>query len=95
MRQNYSFHEALKVIKDLEHNVLYHNGKIDTTAFDECIRKHIEPKTYTRYLLWKCDVFVDVLGIALSVESVYQGEVKRSEVIEWLENFKEEHHQLV
>lgn len=61
--------------------------------FCAALREKVPAEIYTQYLLWRCDIFVDVYQICQDVCNVYF-DITPLQVVEWLEQHKEEHHDL-
>ena len=63
-------------------------------AYYEELRKKVEPETYVKYELWKCDINVDVDYIVVETLAIYKEAVTRLDVMSWILEHKEEHHVL-
>ena len=57
---------------------------------DKDLSEKVSPELYTRYQLWKCDIYIDAYNIALVVESVYGDKVSRNQIYNWLNEYKRE-----
>lgn len=87
-------------IKDAQEQVLYRTSSNEPMkemqnnleAYYARLREKVEPETYVRYELWKCDIYVD-LGYIISVTtSIYGDKVSREQVTGWVFKHIEKHH---
>lgn len=86
--------EDIQTIKD---ECLYNKTK----TLKECIkdynkrlREEIEPEIYVKYMLWQCDIYVDVYSIIVASKIIYP-QLKDEQIVKWLNDNKEAHHQYI
>lgn len=87
--------EDIQKIKD---ECLYGNKtqtlKERIKEYNKRLREEIDPELYVKYVLWQCDIYVDVYSIIVAAENVYP-QLEDEQIVSWLNNNKEEHHQFV
>lgn len=89
-------------IKDAQRDVLYRTTSDapmqemadNMKAYYEVLREKVAPKTYVRYELWTCDIFVDVQYIISVTKAIYKDKVTRDQIMSWICKYKEDHHVL-
>ena len=87
-------------IKDAQEQVLYRTSSNEPMkemqnnleAYYARLREKVEPETYVRYELWKCDIYVDMEYIILVTEAIYGDKVSREQVTGWVFKHIEKQH---
>lgn len=84
-------------IQKLKNECLYDKTK----TFKQCLREYnkrvresIQPEVYVKFMIWQCDIYVDVYSIIVAAENVYP-QLEDEQIRGWLDKYKEEHHQFV
>lgn len=83
-------------IKDAKNSTLYakENAALSLKEriqlYNEELRKNVSPCLYTQYMIWQCDVYVDVTCITMAVNHVFGTD--EGTIIGWINRFKEPHH---
>lgn len=83
-------------IIDLREKFLYGSDEPiseKTKKYNSALLACVKPEIYTQYLLWQCDIYVDVKMIELVVAHVYA--IGANTIDEWIKQHKEPHHILV
>lgn len=62
-------------------------------AYKKKLRDNVDPEIYTRYQIWRCDIYVDVAQIIYDVCEVYP-DVTKEQVLNWIVKYKADHHEL-
>lgn len=87
-------------IKDAQEQVLYRTSSNEPMkemqnnleAYYARLREKVEPETYVRYELWKCDIYVDMEYIILVTAEIYGDKVSREQVTGWVFKHIEKQH---
>lgn len=83
-------------IIDLREKFLYGSDKPlkeKISQYKAALRACVNPEIYTQYLLWQCDIYVDVEQIEVVASHVYGTPI--AQINEWIQQHKEPHHVLV
>ena len=86
-----------QTIMDLRNKFLYSSDEQvqeKMKKYNAALRACVKPELYTQYLLWQCDIYVDLQMIEIVVKHIYK-DVTTEQVDEWVRLHKEEHHVLV
>lgn len=85
-------------IEDIRNRTLY---KDTTRSLKERNEEHIkelrekvDPKVFTKYCIWLCDVYVDAYSIGIAVNNVYP-KIAIEQAVEWVLQFKEPHQVII
>lgn len=89
-------------IKDAQEQVLYRTSsdapikeaENNIEAYYARLRETVEPETYVRYELWKCDIDVDMEYIITVTLSIYGDKVSREQVMRMIYRNIEDRHEI-
>ena len=81
-------------IRDIKDEYLYGKSgalKNKLPAYNQALRERVSPELYVRFMIWQCDVYVDLFSIQVATTNVYP-QVTNEQVAEWVDMYKSEHH---
>ena len=84
-------------IQKLKNECLYDKTK----TFKQCLREYrkrvresIQPEVFVKFMIWQCDIYVDVYSMIIAAENVYP-HLEDEQIRKWIDENKEEHQILV